>query len=144
MELVDFMSNRDYVVETLKEKGLIEEDGAVTEKGLMAIQFYLDTIGRKGRKLGKVQTDDMLPEEVEEWEKEYKAASVGFDNGGVLEFFPVEMFDKDDEEREKGTGAKAIVVSMCDAVYENEILEIVSSKDEIRKLRDMLNNFLEG
>lgn len=40
MELVEFMSNKERVVETFKVNGLIAKDNTVTEKGLMAIQFY--------------------------------------------------------------------------------------------------------
>lgn len=40
MELVEFMSNKECVVETFKVNGLIAKDNTVTEKGLMAIQFY--------------------------------------------------------------------------------------------------------
>ena len=41
MELVEFMSNKECVVETFKVNGLIAKDNTVTEKGLMAIQFAL-------------------------------------------------------------------------------------------------------
>ena len=37
MELVEFMSNKECVVETFKVNGLIAKDNTVTEKGLMAI-----------------------------------------------------------------------------------------------------------
>ena len=47
MELVEFMSNKECVVETFKVNGLIAKDNTVTEKGLMAIQFYLDMIEQK-------------------------------------------------------------------------------------------------
>lgn len=33
---------------------------------------------------------------------------------------------------------------MCDCACEDEISEIVSSNDEIRKLRDALNKYLES
>lgn len=36
MELVEFMSNKECVVETFKVNGLIAKDNTVTEKGLMA------------------------------------------------------------------------------------------------------------
>lgn len=35
MELVEFMSNKECVVETFKVNGLIAKDNTVTEKGLM-------------------------------------------------------------------------------------------------------------
>ena len=37
MELVEFMSNKECVVETFKVNGLIAKDNTVTEKGLMSI-----------------------------------------------------------------------------------------------------------
>ena len=106
MELVEFMSNKECVVETFKVNGLIAKDNTVTEKGLMAIQFYLDMIE-------------------------------------VVEFLPIEMFSKD-AKIEKGGGIKGMLISMCDCACEDEISEIVSSNDEIRKLRDALNKYLES
>lgn len=80
---------------------------------------------------------------VEEWEKKNAAASVSFDSGGVVEFLPIEMFSKD-AKIEKGGGIKGMLISMCDCACEDEISEIVSSNDEIRKLRDALNKYLES
>ena len=40
MELVEFMSNKECVVETFKVNGLIAKDNTVTEKGLMAIVLF--------------------------------------------------------------------------------------------------------
>ena len=79
----------------------------------------------------------------EEWEKKNAAASVSFDSGGVVEFLPIEMFSKD-AKIEKGGGIKGMLISMCDCACEDEISEIVSSNDEIRKLRDALNKYLES
>lgn len=45
---------------------------------------------------------------------------------------------------EKGGGIKGMLISMCDCACEDEISEIVSSNDEIRKLRDALNKYLES
>lgn len=56
MELVEFMSNKECVVETFKVNGLIAKDNTVTEKGLMAIQFYLDMIEQKKPELENCQT----------------------------------------------------------------------------------------
>ena len=69
MELVEFMSNKECVVETFKVNGLIAKDNTVTEKGLMAIQFYLDMIEQKKPELENCQTAYMSCSEVEEWEK---------------------------------------------------------------------------
>lgn len=84
MELVEFMSNKECVVETFKVNGLIAKDNTVTEKGLMAIQFYLDMIEQKKPELENCQTAYMSCSEVEEWEKKNAAASVSFDSGGVV------------------------------------------------------------
>ena len=92
------------------------------------------------RKLSKAY---MSCSEVEEWEKKNAAASVSFDSGGVVEFLPIEMFSKD-AKIEKGGGIKGMLISMCDCACEDEISEIVSSNDEIRKLRDALNKYLES
>ena len=135
MELVEFMSNKECVVETFKVNGLIAKDNTVTEKGLMAIQFYLDMIEQKKPELENCQTAYMSCSEVEEWEKKNAAASVSF--------LPIEMFSKD-AKIEKGGGIKGMLISMCDCACEDEISEIVSSNDEIRKLRDALNKYLES
>lgn len=143
MELVEFMSNKECIVETFKVNGLIAKDNTVTEKGLMAIQFYLDMIEQKKPELENCQTAYMSCSEVEEWEKKNAAASVSFDSGGVVEFLPIEMFSKD-AKIEKGGGIKGMLISMCDCACEDEISGIVSSNDEIRKLRDALNKYLES
>ena len=109
MELVEFMSNKECVVETFKVNGLIAKDNTVTEKGLMAIQFYLDMIEQKKPELENCQTAYMSCSEVEEWEKKNAAASVSFDSGGVVEFLPIEMFSKDDK-IEKGGGIKGMLI----------------------------------
>ena len=118
-------------------------DAPWVEKGLMAIQFYLDMIEQKKPELENCQTAYMSCSEVEEWEKKNAAASVSFDSGGVVEFLPIEMFSKD-AKIEKGGGIKGMLISMCDCACEDEISEIVSSNDEIRKLRDALNKYLES
>lgn len=97
----------------------------------------------KEAKLENCQTAYMSCSEVEEWEKKNAAASVSFDSGGVVEFLPIEMFSKD-AKIEKGGGIKGMLISMCDCACEDEISEIVSSNDEIRKLRDALNKYLES
>ena len=127
MELVEFMSNKECVVETFKVNGLIAKESA--DKLIEAIQ--------------NCQTAYMSCSEVEEWEKKNAAASVSFDSGGVVEFLPIEMFSKD-AKIEKGGGIKGMLISMCDCACEDEISEIVSSNDEIRKLRDALNKYLES
>lgn len=91
-----------------------------------------------------IRTYDMTFDEIEEWEKENDAVSVGFDNGGVIEFFPTELFSVRDGIKVPGSGTKAVMISMCDSMCEHEVSELVSSKDEIRKLRDMLNRYLES
>ena len=83
MELVEFMSNKECVVETFKVNGLIAKDNTVTEKGLMAIQFYLDMIEQKKPELENCQTAYMSCSEVEEWEKKNAAASVRKGRAGV-------------------------------------------------------------
>ena len=108
MELVEFMSNKECVVETFKVNGLIAKDNTVTEKGLMAIQFYLDMIEQKKPELENCQTAYMSCSEVEEWEKKNAAASVSFDSGGVVEFLPIEMFSKDAKIEKKQKERKAM------------------------------------
>ena len=49
-----------------------------------------------------------------------------------------------DAKIEKGGGIKGMLISMCNCACEDEISEIVSSNDEIRKLRDALNKYLES
>ena len=46
-----------------------------------------------------------------------------------------DRFSKD-AKIEKGGGIKGMLISMCDCACEDEISEIVSSNDEIRKLRE--------
>ena len=103
MELVEFMSNKECVVETIKVNGLIAKDNTVTEKSLMAIQFYLDMIEQKKPELEICQTAYMSCSVVVEFEKKNAASSVSFYNVGLVEVLPIEMFSKD-AKIEKGGG----------------------------------------
>ena len=65
---------------------------------------------------------------------------------GVLQYFLHYLHKKHKSflKQEKGGGIKGMLISMCDCACEDEISEIVSSNDEIRKLRDALNKYLES
>lgn len=96
------------------------------------------------RNLEFVQTTDMTVGECIEWEKKAKAVAFHGDNGGILEMQKSCLYSVDKNGcRMPGTESDTLFVAVCDDMSEEEISFTVSSKDEIRKLRDYFNKYLE-
>lgn len=98
----------------------------------------------KSEEFEYICTSDMTFDEISEWEKEHNAVSVAFDSGGCLEIQYCEMYSVDEHGiRIIGTETPALMISTCDQVYEKEVSEICSSKEEILKLRNYLDKIIE-
>lgn len=95
-------------------------------------------------KLEFVSTFDMNFREKEIWENKNGASAIAGDSGGILEFQKSHYYSTDENgNKVPGSETPTLSVAVCDDMGENEIYFTVSSKDEVRKLRDYLNNYLE-
>lgn len=91
-----------------------------------------------------IQTVDMTAGELAKWEQKVKAVAFHADNGGIIEMQKSCLYSVDKNGcRIPGTESDTLFVAVCDDMGEDEICFTVSSKDEIRKLRDYLNKYLE-
>ena len=91
-----------------------------------------------------IQTADMTESERIEWENKVRAVALHADNGGILEMQKSCLYSVNKNGcRIPGTESDTLFVAVCDDMGEEEISFTVSSKDEIRKLRDYLNKYLE-
>lgn len=97
------------------------------------------------RELEYIATIDMNFKEKEVWENENCASAIGGDNGEVLEFKKSHYYSTDENgNKVLGSETSTLAIAACDDMGEDEIYITVSSKDEVRKLRDYLNNYLEN
>lgn len=91
-----------------------------------------------------VQTIDMSYDECESWCKKNKACILDGDSGGRIEMQKSYSYSTDGGGNKIiGSEIPLLFVSMCDEDAETEFAFSVSDKDDIRKLRDYLNNYLE-
>lgn len=91
-----------------------------------------------------VRTADMTVDERVEWEKASKAVASHADDGGIIEMKKSCLYFVDKNGcKIPGTETDTLFVAVCDDMGEEEISFVVSDKEEIRKLRDYLNNYLE-
>ncbi|MDB8904245.1 hypothetical protein [Parabacteroides merdae] len=91
-----------------------------------------------------IQTADMTESERIEWENKARAVALHADNGGILEMQKSCLYSVDKNGyRIPETESDTLFVAVCDDMGEDEICFTVSSKDEVRKLRDYLNKYLE-
>lgn len=96
-------------------------------------------------KLEYIVTAEMDLNERERWEVKNSASVTDGDNGGLLELQRSYYYSTDDNGNKiPGSEIPTLSIAMCDDMGEEEICFTVSSKDAIRKLRDYLNNYLEG
>ena len=96
------------------------------------------------KKLEYVQTIDMSYDECESWCKKNKACTLDGDSGGKIEIQKSYSYSTDENGNKIiGSETPLLFVSMCDEDAETEFAFSVSDKDDIRKLRDYLNNYLE-
>lgn len=92
-----------------------------------------------------IQTADMTEEERAEWENKAKAVALHADNGSILEMQKSCLYSVDKNGcRIPGSELDTLSVAVCDDMGEDEMCFTVSSKNEARKLRDYLNNYLEN
>lgn len=91
-----------------------------------------------------VKTVDMSFEEQEEWEKEEKGCAFYGINEGVIEFSKSYSYPVDNNmNRIPGAEIPDLFIAVKDDFSDSEVCIILSSKNDIRKLRDYLNNYLE-
>lgn len=92
-----------------------------------------------------MQTVNMATdEEIQNWESENKGRVIFGDMGGRIELQDAEWWSTDDNLKPTmPTGQHFLRVAACDDVCDTEICLTFTSRDEVRKLRDYLNNYLE-
>ena len=96
-------------------------------------------------KLEFVSTFDMNFKEREIWEEENCACVTESDSCGIFEFQKSHYYSTDENgNKVPGSETPTLSVAVCDDMGEDEIYLTISSKSEIRKLRDYLNNYLEN
>lgn len=84
-------------------------------------------------------------EDINQWENEKSGCVVFDDIGRRMELHKAEWYHQVEEKNELiPTGDEFLSVAVCDDACESEVLLTFSSKDDIRKLRDYLNNYLEN
>lgn len=77
-------------------------------------------------------------EEIQDWERDCEGLVIQSDSGGVLELSRIERICKANSCREY-----FLNVAACDDEYETGLCLAFSSKNEVRRLRDYLNTYLE-
>lgn len=91
-----------------------------------------------------IQTADMTVSERLEWENKTKAVALHADNGGIIEIQKSCLYSVDKSHcKISGTETDTLFVAVCDDMGEDEICFTVSSKEDVRRFRDYLNNYLE-
>lgn len=98
------------------------------------------------KKFEYICTEEMeTMKEVEEWENKNKGKVIYSDGGGIIELQKTCLYSIDDEgKKEEGTEKNALGISVLDNCSEDEIMLLFSSREEVRNLRDYLNNYLEN
>lgn len=93
-----------------------------------------------------IATADMNQKQIEEWEKDNNAIAIVLDNGERLEFFPTHLYSPDKNGRPlPGTQIPALTISLCNDDLTEEISGILIRRDDdLRRLRNFLNDYLEG
>lgn len=85
----------------------------------------------------------MGPNEIREWEKKNEALAMECDNG-IMELFPTCLRSIDYEELSMPESVtNTLQVSVCDIDEADEIC-LYFGKNDLRRLRDYLNDYLEG
>lgn len=98
----------------------------------------------KTKELEFTSTYDMLPEEIEAWEKEHNGVSVNSGNGGVVEIQKTDLYSIDKNGiRILGSKTPALFLCATDECCEDEVYLTLVDKNQIRKLRNYLNDILE-
>lgn len=91
-----------------------------------------------------IQTEDMTLNEVKEWEGKYKTVSVNSDDGAIIEMQKSYVYGIDKKGHKSiNHESTALFIAACYNVCEKEVTLVLSSKEDVRKLRDYLNRYLE-
>lgn len=92
------------------------------------------------KKLNLVEIAYATEVEAVKWAKENEGGFAYGDNGGVVQTFTAHFHEEGKESNPKDVG---VVISMCDAVCENEIGLIITDIEEIERLKDYFCDFVE-
>ena len=91
-----------------------------------------------------IQTEDMTLNEFKEWEGKYKTVSVNSDDGAIIEMQKSYVYGIDKKGHKSiNHESTALFIAACDNICEKEVTLVLSSKEDVRKLRDYLNRYLE-
>jgi hypothetical protein len=95
--------------------------------------------------LDYIHTYDMSMEEIERWEKEHDSIALIGASGETIELWPSYSYIVDENHKSiAGTEKPVLVISVCTEDAEEEFMFSMSDKDRIKRLRDYLNDYLEG
>lgn len=91
-----------------------------------------------------IQTADMTEIERQSWTDKYNCFAKESTDGGIIEIQPIQRCILDENQRPiENTKESVLMFSVCDENYRNEIGIFLSSRNDIRELRDYLNRYLE-
>lgn len=91
-----------------------------------------------------MQTVAMEPKDIELWESEKPGIAIIADDGGRIELTKEEWYYADKEMNPTvPSGENFLRIAACDEVCETELCLTFTSKEDVRKLRNYLNNYLE-
>ena len=95
--------------------------------------------------LDYIHTYDMSVEEIERWEKAHNSIAMIGEFGETIEICPSYSYSVDENHKPiAGTEKQVLVISSCTEDAEEEFMFSMSDKDRIKRLRDYLNDYLEG
>lgn len=95
--------------------------------------------------LDYIHTYDMSMEEIERWEKEHNSIVLIGASGETIELLPSYSYIVDDDYKPvPGTEKPVLSISACTEDAGEEFMFSMSDKDSIKRLRDYLNDYLEG
>lgn len=91
-----------------------------------------------------IQTADMTERERRSWANKYNCFAKESTDGGIIEIQPIQRCLLDENQQPiESTKESVLMFSVCDENYKNEIGIFLSSRNDIRDLRDYLNLYLE-
>lgn len=95
--------------------------------------------------LDYIHTYDMSMEEIERWEKGHDSIALIGASGETIELWPSYSYIVDENHKPiPGTEKPVLSISACTEDAEEEFMFSMSDKDRIKRLRDYLNDYLEG
>lgn len=91
-----------------------------------------------------MQTVGMESQDIERWESEKLGTAIISDNGGRIELTKEEWYYTDKEMNPTvPSGENFLRIAACDELCETELCLTFTSKEDVRKLRNYLNEYLE-